>query len=141
MEQRLGWMVEVCTLEAKDPTPCQVKAYCEDPRLSLQRPGHEFKAIDLANGLSPEPLTKEDLEHLLDVTAAFMNVDEAAPTQPAAKRARRELQAREGYHMARASLRANLERARPGQAPAPSSRLPPEYLARPRLEHAPTPKL
>ena len=140
LERRLGCMVEVRTLKAKDPTPCQVKAYCEDARLSLERPGHAYKAIDLFGGPCPDPLRKEDLEDLLDVTAAFMNVEEAAPTQPAAKRARRELQARETYHMARGSLRAHLARGRPSQAPAPLCRLP-EHRARPRPEQAPAPKL
>ena len=88
-EHRLMHMMGVNTFTAMDPSGWYVTPYCEDQRLSMQRTGTTFRALDLT-ALPEEPatLTPEDSEMVVEMAAAFMDLDTFMPTEPAAKKAR-----------------------------------------------------
>ena len=91
-EHRLMHMMGVQTFTARDPSGCNVTPYCEDQRLSMQRTGTTFRALDLT-ALAEEPatLTPQDSEMVVEMAAAFMDLDTFVPTEPAAKKARNAL--------------------------------------------------
>ena len=91
-EHRLMHMMGVQTFTAMDPSGCNVTPYCEDQRLSMQRTGTTFRALDLtALPDDPATLTPEDAEMVVEMAAAFMDLDTFMPTEPAAKKARNAL--------------------------------------------------
>ena len=48
--------------------------YCEDPRLSLEVPGLDYKASPLPEGFDPEPLTRNDLQLFIAFAASFLDI-------------------------------------------------------------------
>ena len=88
-ESRLMHMVGVKMFTAADPAGKNVNAYCEDQRLSMQRAGTTFAGLDLkALAERPATLSPEDSEMVVEMAAAFMDLDSFVPTEPAAKKAR-----------------------------------------------------
>ena len=51
-----------------------VPIYCEDPRLSLQGPGLDYKAFPLPEGFDPEPLSRDDLQLFIAFAASFLDM-------------------------------------------------------------------
>ena len=91
-ENRLMHMMGVKMFTANDPSGYVVTPYCEDQRLSMQRTGTTFRGLDLT-ALAEEPatLTPQDSEMVVEMAAAFMDLDTFVPTEPAAKKARHAL--------------------------------------------------
>jgi hypothetical protein len=76
---------------SRSPTEvADVKIYCEDDRLYMFQPGIEFAAIQV----NPSDLTSvsgAQVEHIVDMCASFLNIDDDMKLEPAMKRARNEL--------------------------------------------------
>jgi hypothetical protein len=63
--------------KSEDPSSTGALAYCEDDALSMRRVGQTYRAIDIAlRDPKPMPVHAQDLELIIDVAAAFMNIDE-----------------------------------------------------------------
>ena len=50
--------------------------YCEDPRLSVEVPGLDYKASPLPEGFDPEPLTRNDLQLFIAFAASFLDMSQ-----------------------------------------------------------------
>ena len=61
-------------LLAKDPsTKFKTTIFCEDSRLSIERPGVQCKALCLKEESDIPTLTTEELQSILDMTSAFLH--------------------------------------------------------------------
>ena len=91
-DNRLMHMMGVKMFTANDPSGYVMTPYCEDQRLSMLRTGTTFRGLDLT-ALAEEPttLTPQDSEKVVEMAAAFMDLDTFVPTEPAAKKARNAL--------------------------------------------------
>ena len=73
---RLGQMLPTQTCKAKDVThKSTVPIYCEDPALSLQGPGLEYRAFKLPDGFDQEPLSRDDLQLYIAYAASFFDME------------------------------------------------------------------
>ena len=52
-----------------------VSIYCEDPALSLQGPGLEYRAFKLPDGFDQEPLSRDDLQLYIAYAASFFDME------------------------------------------------------------------
>ena len=91
-DNRLMHMMGVKMFTANDPSGYVMTPYCEDQRLSMLRTGTTFRGLDLT-ALAEEPttLTPQDSEKVVEMAAAFMDLDTFVPTEPAARKARNAL--------------------------------------------------
>ena len=94
VEQRLSTLKEVATIKAANPADIQhystgFKIVCEDPWLSLPFASKQVHVIDLAKrDTTVETLNFVELEILLDVCAATLDVEGKVPNGPAEKKMR-----------------------------------------------------
>ena len=85
---------EIRTVSAADPStlPDHLRTYCEDDRLSLRRAGQCYRAIDKALiKQEVSTLSLEEVETLLDICAAGLDIETYEPAGPAEKRLRNAL--------------------------------------------------
>ena len=77
---------------------------CEDPRLSLAGPGHQFWAIDLKRCKTPlETIDPDELENMLDILASGLDLENPKyPPGPAAFSRRNEFYASKAFKESRA---------------------------------------
>ena len=111
-DSRLGQLVEVTMCTSSDPETLGfygIKVYCENDKLSMAAPGFRYKAIDLTK-TDMLPLEPEDVQYLLEVAAAFMDLDCLHPrsAEPAMKKARSRLAASAVVTMTRKALSSRL---------------------------------
>ena len=60
---------------AQDPSKkFDTPLFCEDPRLSIERPGVQYQALILKEEKDIPILTIEELQRIIDVTSAFMDL-------------------------------------------------------------------
>ena len=89
VEQRLSMLMGVTTIKAASPADIQhygtgFKIVCEDLRLSLPFAGKQVHVVDLAKCDTPvETLNFVELEVLLDVCAATLDIEGKVPNGPA----------------------------------------------------------
>jgi hypothetical protein len=114
VEKRLMHLPEVSMLKAGDPKDklnfqWHWKLVCENPELSIQHVGKMIRVIDLTkgDGRAPDFMSTAELDLLLDICAAGLNVEHAdADLGPANKKIRNNiLYYSENFQSARTAMR------------------------------------
>ena len=101
--------VVTCTSKSIDDWEMEssgARIVCEDPRLSIPCFGKEYKAINLKLCNRDVSVTEEsELNFVLDLAAAAMDIENAQTKGPAERRIREKMLASEGFARARKALR------------------------------------
>ena len=112
VEGKLFKFAETTTCTAQ-PVDNGCIIYCEDERLSMKRPGTTYKALDLDGRNEPlRMLEPDEQEFIIDVAAAFMNIEGAVPQGPAMKKTQQALMSSANVRNTRNALMRCLRPAR-----------------------------